>query len=56
MTVQHARQLLGKEARNLSDEQILQLNGQTKEMCRALLSIILDTSKIDTSMKEDNNG
>lgn len=48
MTIQRARELLGEEALNLSDEEITNLNLQTEKMCEALLTIIISSIKSST--------
>lgn len=55
MTIERARELLGTEAVGLSDTEVMELNAQTKDICKALLSVILDNSDIDINRKESNN-
>lgn len=48
MTIEKARELLGNYSMGLSDMEVLELNRQSKSMCEALLSIIINDCKKET--------
>ncbi|HWY79819.1 MAG TPA: hypothetical protein VNW29_05690 [Candidatus Sulfotelmatobacter sp.] len=51
MTIQKARELLGEEAKSLSDEEIMRFNAETQKMCKALLSIIIANIRTKTKIE-----
>jgi len=42
MTIERTRELLGEEIVHLSDSEVAQLNDSIKQMCRALLIMIVE--------------